>query len=346
VRSDGFNAVVHRATDGTVHEITAQGGTWVSGGLSNPNAHGDLPPAVSSKLSAYRRSDGTNAVVYRGGAVLVEISLDPVNGWTWNDLTSWGGQVPVGDPVAFVRADGESAVVFRSADGHINELRLGPSSWIPTDLSAAAGVSTLVASSDPSAFVRSDGYTSILFRAGTQIFELYQTAGQSWNWGQPTALTSTTAPDAASRPYGYTHHDGTNAIVYRTSANHLAEMWLDGLGWHVNELPVNVQHLAAGNPFAYVRSDAVEAIVYRETAPLLQATTQIWELANAPWQANDLTSWGAEPSTGDPTAYLRTDGFNSVLFRTLSNRVGELAIQIGDTAWHPGNLSSTAGETP
>ncbi len=346
VRSDGFNAVVHRATDGTVHELTAQGGAWVAGGLSNRNANGDFPPAATSKLSAYRRGDGTNVVVYRAGNVLVEIALDPVQGWTWSDLTSWGGQVPTGDPVGFVRADGESAVVFRSVDGHINELRLGPSSWIPSDLSSKAGISTLVASSDPSAFVRSDGYTSVVFRAGTQIFELYQTAGQDWRWGQPTGLTNTPSPDAASRPYGYTHHDGTTAIVYRTSGNRIAELWLDGLGWHVNDLGISAAHLAGGNPFAYVRTDALEAVVYRENASIYQPTTQIWELANNPWQANNLTSWGAEPSTGDPTAYIRNDGFNSVLFRTSSNRIGELAIQIGDTAWHPGNLSLSAGETP
>ncbi len=346
VRGDGFNAVVHVGTDDKVHELTIQGSDWVPGIISKPSPNNDLPPRPISGLSAYRRSDGTSAVVYRGlGDILVEISLTQGSDWTWSDLTAWGGQTPAGDPVGFVRADGESAVVFRSADGHINELRLGPSSWIPTDLSAQVGFMT-AASSDPSAFVRSDGLTSVVFRAGIQIIELFETPRGNWGVGQPSGLTNTPSPDADGRPYGYTHHDGTNAIVYRTSTNRIAELWLDGLGWHVGDLGVHSDHLAAGNPFAYVRTDALEAVMYREAPRPDQSSSSIWELVNNPWQANDLTSWGAEPTTSDPTAYLRTDGFNSVVFRTASNRIGELALRIGDIAWHVGNLSLTAGEAP
>jgi hypothetical protein len=184
VRSDGLSAVVHKATNGTVHEFVP-GAPWTVGTIAPAGM-----PAIAGKLSAYRRADGVNTVVYRStGNRIIELSLS-AGGWSAADLTTaGGGATPVGDPTGYVRADGVSAVVFRSSNGHINELRLGTQRWIATDLTADAG-SAIVASSEPSAFVRSDGRSSVVFRANNDIIELFKAAGQGQKWsiGGPSSL--------------------------------------------------------------------------------------------------------------------------------------------------------------
>lgn len=333
VRGDGFNAVLHKASNGQLHELFRNASTW---------SHGTIAPAgmptIASKLSGYRRADGINAVVYRSAANhIIELAL--VNGaWIQGDLTAAAGSAAaVGDPAAYVRGDGVSAIVFRAANGHINELRLTAAGWAATNLTAAAG-SAIVASSDPSAFVRSDGLSSVVFRAGSDIIELFKATGGSWGVGGPSSLAS--APAAASRPHGYNHHDGITAIVYRSTANRVIELWLDGAGWHFGDI-TGVGLAAAGDPVAYVRSDAVESVAYRSTSNLLM------ELTNNPWQSiNQSAIAGTSALTTDPAVYVRTDGLSATVYGLASNHVGELSLQIGASGSVAGDLTTQSGETP
>jgi Trypsin len=343
-RSDGFNAVVHVASNGNIDEFTPGATNWTVGSISGGVVNGHAP-AVASKLSGYRRSDGTNAVVYRSTAnQIIEIALIST-GWEWNPLPAAG--TPAGDPVAYVRDDGTNAVVYRATTGHIHELHLDQLGWHATDLMVASAI-PVTASSDPSAYVRSDGNSSIVFRSGTSIFELFKHANKPWDWGEPSAFAAG-APAAATdpsnfftapsntKPYGYTHHDGINAIVYRTSANEIWELWLDGAGWHAGGLGSN----AIGNPTAYVRTDGIEAVDFRS------ADHFIFEIANqGPWTPANLSSWGTPwvSATSDPSVYIRNDGVNAVLYGLASSQAGELSIHIGDSAWFAGNLSASAGE--
>lgn len=333
VRGDGFNAVVHKANNGQLHELFRSGSTWSHGTIAPAGM-----PAIASKLTAYRRADGINTVIYRSAANHV-IELALVNGaWIQSDLTAAaGGASAVGDPAAYVRGDGVSAIVFRAATGHIHELRLTATGWAPTDLTATAG-SALVASSDPSAFVRVDGFSSVVFRAGSDIIELFKATGGTWSVGGPSSLAS--APTAASRPHGYTHRDGTTAIVYRSTANRVIELWLDGAGWHFGDI-TGAGLPAAGDPVAYVRSDAVESVLYRSTSNLLM------ELTNNPWQSNNQSAVaGIGDLTTDPAAYVLTDGRSAAVYGLASNHVGELALQLGGSSALAGDLTVQAGETP
>ncbi len=331
VRSDGVSAVVHKGTNGSLHELVPSGASWTSSAFAPAGMQ-----TIAGKLSAYRRADGINAIVYRSTTNRI-VEVARVNGvWKAFDLTLAGGALPAGDPTAYIRADGVSAVVFRSANGHINELRLGTLGWLPTDLTAAAG-STIVASSDPSAFVRSDGRSSVTFRAGTDIIELFKSANQQWAIGGPSSLAG--APAATSRPYGYNHHDGTTAIVYRSTANRLIELFLDGAGWHFGDI-TKTGGSVAGDPVAYVRTDALEAVLYRSSA------NEITEVANIPWQSFNLTQkFGAGSATTDPAVFHRADGFNSVLYGLANNHVGELSLHIG-TNWNVDDLTISGGEVP
>lgn len=118
-RSDGINVMVHKATNGRVHELALVNGQWTAWDITSNG------PLAASKLSAYVRGDGTDAVVYRDASNrIIEIAHGPT-GWTAYDLSQSGGGTPAGDPVAYVRADGSSAVVYRGTNDNIYELHLG-----------------------------------------------------------------------------------------------------------------------------------------------------------------------------------------------------------------------------
>ena len=340
VRSDGVNAMVHYASDGLFHEFVPGMGNWTVAQLPNSLTPALPAPSRGARLSAYHRADGVNAIVYRSGTRVIEVALTDV--WHWADLTSWGGQAPVGDPVGYVRADGVSAVVFRSLDGHINELRLIPQGWQPLDLTAASGVPAM-ASSDPAAYPRNDGLTSVVFRSGTNIFELFKAAGHQWDWGEPSAVTVDGAPPlATNKPYGYTHHEGTNAIVYVSDVGDITELYLAADGWRWGWLG---GAKAVGNPTANVRSDSLEQVLYRS------GEGHIRELTNNPWQGWDLTgsaTGSSATAVTDPVAYMRADGWNAVVYDITGNHVGELSWHINttNTPWANADVTANIGETP
>jgi hypothetical protein len=325
VRSDGYNAIVHKV-GGAVNELYKTTGSWSFGTISSD------APAAASFLSAYKRADGINAVVYRSTANrIIELALVGVQ-WRWNDLTNTpGAEIANGNPVAYVGADGASAVVYRTTSGRIHELRLGTRGWIATDLSAAAGATGLAANSNPNVFVRSDGYSSVVFAAGPGIYELYRAPGGAWALGGISNLAG--ASPAASRPFGYTHRDGTNAVVYRNTSNQIVEMWLDSTGWHSNALADN----ADGNPVAYVRTDGVESVLYR-------SGTEIMELTNTPWRTWNLSNTGIPAVAIDPNVFIRADGYNSVLTHDGNNDVVQLYWKRGSPNWDWNDLSDAVGE--
>ena len=339
-RSDGYTAVVHKATDGTIHELWNGGSQWNVGSIA-PMAG----QPIAGKLSVYRRSDGVNAIVYRStSGRVIEVALGS-SGWTAADLTSWGGNLASGDPVAYVRADGVSAVVFRSSNGHINELRLGTNSWIATDLSAVSGASQL-AWSDPTPFVRADGFTSVVFSSSTAIIELFKQAGAQWAVGVPSSVTTNGAAPASAayaRPYGSTKRNGRAAIVYRSSSNRLIELRLESTGWRFDDI-TGTGPAVGGNPVAYVRTDGVDSVVYRTTGSQL---IEITRSALVPLQTWNLSAQHGIPSvTTDPAVYVRVDGDNAVIYGLASNHVGELSWHTGDPAWGRSDLTYSSGEQP
>jgi hypothetical protein len=329
VRDDELDAVVHVTTGNRVHELVRKNGQWQWGDLQDSTA-----PAVGSgqRLTAYRRADGMNTVVYRSSANrIIELALDGT--WTPQDLTTvTGGELCDGQPAAYVKADGVSAIVYRGATtGHIIELRLGSRGWIKRDLMAAAGSST-IAWSDPAVYVRSDGYSVVLFRSGDAIFELRQSTSGTWSMGSPSALAGAAA--AVGRPFGFTSSSGTNAIVYRTAAGQIIQLTLAGTQWSAAQLATG----AAGDPVAYTRTDLVEAVVFRNTA------NRIIEAAGG--LTYDLTTHAGAPAANtNPAVYHRNDGFNSVVYETAAGHVRELTYK-RDGTWGTADLTAVANETP
>jgi hypothetical protein len=342
LRSDGFDSIVHKGTDGHLHELFRGGTGWGEGDVSLATVNG-VPPAPASALAAYVRADGRNAIVYRSGTGLVEVALMDA-GWTWNWLPIIPGSTPTGDPAAYVRADGLSAVLYRTSYNHIIELsEVGtgnnPTGWLATDLTIAIYGAPL-ASSDPTAYVRSDGLSSVLFRSGDQIFELFMTPDHHWDWGEPSALAG--APPALSKPAGYSHHDGWNAIVYLTTSNRLEELWLDGYGWHAGDITGNAGTYY-GDPVPYVRTDAVESVLHWSWS--YGPGGQVWESANAPWAAYNLSAYGTGAVNTQPAPFLSHDGWNIIAIGGVNNHAGELFYGIG-TSWGFTDLTKSTGEVP
>ena len=327
-RSSSASVVQNVSTDGRIDEIGLTSSGW-----SDLDIHGSAP-AVNGKISALVRADGTSAVYFRSTTNKL-YELARVSGaWLPYDITGTA-EAPGSNPVAYIKADGVTAVVYRGATtNHIIERRLGSRGWLTTDLTAASGAN-VAASSDPSASVRSDGYSAVTFRAGTQIWELFQAPGGTWGWGVPSQLAS--APSAASRPFGFTHSDGTNAIVYRSSGDQIIHLKLTANGWTSTVLAGS----ATLDPTAYVRTDGVESIVYRNTNNQLVEITY-----SGVWQTWNLTTGTGGPTlNSSPAVYHRHDGNNVVLGKSSANHVIEHAYWRGGL-WNDYDLTAGTGETP
>jgi hypothetical protein len=220
VRSDGYSSVVHRATNGQVHELYLTSSGWGAGVL-------DGSGTTVGRPSPYVRSDGTNAVVYRDTSGHIrEISLSSA-GWSTADLTALtGAPVAAGDPAAYVRADGIDAVVFRSSGNHVIELSLA-NAWTVADLTALSAAPACPG--EPSGYARSDRVSSVVFRcADAHVHEIYRMPGASWATGDVSAIAG--APPAASDPFGYVRHDRTNSVVYVGTEGHVHELFPGGAG--------------------------------------------------------------------------------------------------------------------
>ena len=350
-RNDGWNAVLHKATDGSIHELVFGSSLqWFAGTIQPP---GFKP--IAGKLSAYRRTDGKNAIVYRStdGSVM-EIRLD--GGWKAKQINA---NLPTasGDPTAFVRADGVSAVVYRSGTRIIELRLLSDDSFAATDLTAAANVTSFAASSDPSPTVRADGLTSVVYRSNGSIVELFRRPGETWQAGVPSGLAThidggfpTTIPPAVSRPYASTRRDGRLAILYRSNSNNLIELTLESTGWKWDVLVANTGLNAAANPVQYVRTDVVESAVYRNSSGAVYEVARTPSYVHVPGQLPPAYNLSASYSvigavTTDPQVYLRNDNVNAIVYGLLSNRVGELSYERG-VGWASDNLTFSSGETP
>jgi Trypsin len=337
IRNDGTNAVVHANNAGRIREIALENGAWESNAI-----HPGVAPNVSGDVTAFKRNDGTDGIYYRSAANQIIEVAHVGNSWQAFDLTSAAGGPPAaGAPVAYVRSDGVSTVVYRSTSGRIIELKLGSGgSWLSTDLTTLCG-SSVTASSNPSAFVRSDNINSIVFRAGTHIWEFYQPLGGAWSCGVPSALTSTSPPPAASKPAGYARTNGTNAIVYRSTTNTIVELSLISGQWYWQQLATG----AAGDPAVYVRTDTKEIVLFRD------ASGDIIERSNGNgWSSANLTSiTNAASYAGNPAVYHRRDGYNIILYENpghLNDFVNEIHWRRGQAAWGASDLTTLSGETP
>ena len=160
-RGDGVSSVVYISGDGKVRQFRlATNGGWASQQLTGDAGE---PKAALQGLAAFVRTDGVNAIVYRGeDQHLYELTQDSGGEFAvLNDLTAITGAAPAtGHVHAYNRADGTSTVIYEGPNFHIHELALEGVSWSHRDLTArTASVPGL----QPYGYVRSDGATAIVY---------------------------------------------------------------------------------------------------------------------------------------------------------------------------------------
>jgi hypothetical protein len=184
-RSDGYDAVVYVGTDNAVHEISSINfATWSDGRIQWGG-----PPALGTP-SGFVRHDGINDVVFRGNdGTIWDVSLQ-LDGWHTDSVSNQcGGPTAAGDPVAFVRSDGTSSIVYRgggytrSLFKDVIELHYVNSGWqAAVDINQQYNPGTVgSAVGDPVPYVRSDGYTAIVYRDLFNYLHEMTTTDGSWS---------------------------------------------------------------------------------------------------------------------------------------------------------------------
>jgi hypothetical protein len=237
-RSDGWSVVVYRGTDAHIHELGLAPGSgyWQVGDLTAaanaPNASGDP--------TGYVRADATNAVVFQSAnsGDIYELRLPQGSAsWQPGDLTSLTrAPAAAGKPRGYVRPDHVTSVVYRATNKDIIELALPTQSpsWQAWDLSAIANATA--AASDPLPYVRSDDWSTVVYRGtDNHIHELGLAPGSSfWQVGDLSAITG--APAAVGGPTGYVRADNYSTVDFQSADSHVHELVLSGSSWSVADL--------------------------------------------------------------------------------------------------------------
>jgi hypothetical protein len=218
-----------------IYELGLYQDGWHAGDLST---QAGAPAAdYRAQMAPYVRSDGVNAVVYKGlDNHIYELALYP-DGWGVGDLTAQVG-APLADfgPAPYVRSDGFSAVVYKGFDNHIYELALYPDGWGVGDLTAQFGAPP--SAGTPTPYVRSDGFNAVVYSGSNgHIYELGLYA-DGWHAGDLTAQAGAPLPYGGFIGTPYVRGDGINAVVYTGQNGHIYELYLyprDGR-WHYEDL--------------------------------------------------------------------------------------------------------------
>jgi len=309
----------------------------------------------AARPAGQRRGDHVNSNVYAGSDGRIhELSLLPGGKWNLGDLfTASGNMAPtvVGNPAVSARPLGVNSainsVVYRSTDGHVYELSLPlGGKWGLNDLRLASGNSAPEAAGDPDAYLRSDGFYSVIYRTiDNRIQEIYVSGAGSWQTGDIFSASVIPPPPAAGDPVGYVRSDIVNAVVYRGIDNRIYELSLPvGGQWTVKDLfkASGASVPVAGNLAAYVRSDSVNSVVYRGSDGHIH---EIYRLLGGNWGTGDLNleSGNIAPvAAGDPAGYIRSDRVNSVVYRGADNRIHEFSLSSGAN-WQTSDLFTASG---
>jgi len=189
VRADGYDSVVYADTANNLREFALPLGSniWTNESIMTPPAGWTMPPGASGPPRGYVRSDGVSAVVYRSSTHIWELSRsagEPSSSPTWyaGELTP-AGATANSDPMPYIRADGQSTVMYADTAGHIQELALpyGSTSWSTGDLSTVPG--TPVAVDGPMGYTRADNNSAVVFHdAGGHVWQLKLTMVPFVQW--------------------------------------------------------------------------------------------------------------------------------------------------------------------
>jgi hypothetical protein len=316
-----------------------------------------------SDVTAYRRSDDGNSVLYRGFDNHIYELFLPLGASQWQ-LGSLTGLArasvgAAGRPACYVRSDNVNAVVYRGIDNHIYELWLpdGSVTWRIQDLTATAEAP--YAAGNPAAYVRHDRVNSVVYRGqDDHVYELFLPSGADpvfgffpWNFGDLSAIVGGFI--TPGNPAGYVNWDNGNSVVCRGFNHHIFELALPpgAVAWQLIDLSaVAGAPEAQGDPAGYRRSDPVSSVAYRGFDNHIHELYRLVGGAGT-WRHGDLSAaidrfWDA---AGDPVGYIRSDGTNSVVYRGIVGRLHELSLPPGvgaNRTWTVSDFFSIGSGSP
>lgn len=273
VRADGVSAVVYHTgggeAPGDIHELALEGDQWVYNNLfDQPHTQGAASPAGFAHIQGYVRADGVSVVVYAGRDGHVhELALEGGTDWHHYDLTKEAGAPTdlnggfLGGMEAFVRSDGTTAIVYRSRDGEIRQLKLGlDGRWRHNMLTDDPG-DPKAALFDVDAYVRTDRTNTIVY-TGTDkhVYEMTLDPTNEWVINDLSALTGA-PPATGSTISAYNRADGTSTVVYENDRR-TQELALEGgQHWVHNDLTQRLGAPAGLGPNGFVRADGITSII-------------------------------------------------------------------------------------
>ena len=193
-------------------------------------------------------------------------------------------------------------------------------------------------------YIPYEGNNAVVYEGSNgQIYELYLSS-TGWHLLELSLLAG--APPAFTwDPFGdalpFVRTDQINAVVYVGNNLHIYELFqLPGFSWQFEDLTNAGALEAAGNPAPYIRSDGVNSVVYKA-----RYDTDIHEASYSPragrWLDRNLSSLSGAPPGRDPHPYVRSDAFNSIVYRGLNSHIYEIFLVPGGAQY--GDLTDYAG---
>ncbi|MFI2202427.1 hypothetical protein ACH47Z_16930 [Streptomyces sp. NPDC020192] len=339
VDADRTERVVHRGTDGHIHELSFDG-AWHHTDLTG-TAQGD-PPESAGDPVAGSPSGAAAYVFFRGtDSHIHELSFD--GAWHHTDLTGTAqGDPPdsTDDPFGIIVNDigGEPTVLYRGSDSGIHDLSEFESAWsdlapgvlfAPDTPPEAAGGPTAVY------YWGLDNGMNVVYRSTDDhlcLLSLSRHFGAQYK-GDLTAMATGDPPAAVGNPAGDTLGDEEpeQHLVYRDGDGRLHELlgvYTGLVEWRHNDLSTaSGAPNAAGDPA--VRSwdvDKALHVVYRGTDDHIHDL-----VCNGQWHHEDLSGIsGAPQAAGDPAVYSwDVDKALHVVYRGTDDHIHEFRLTTG-----------------
>jgi hypothetical protein len=295
VRPDNVFSIAYRGRDNHIHALQIQ---------DDRGSHVDL--SVSSGVSSravgppthFVRGDGVATIVYaeEGGTSGDHVAQLHLSGENWvhsnlSELTQTQSPLVIA-PAGYVKSDHVTAVVFTDIEPGLQtrgiiEMALPQNgNWTSKNLFSSSSTPL----PDPRrwlmGFIRADGAPAVLYAGFDRGVHELAFVGDRWVGSALSQLAN--APKMKDilleGPVGYVRGDGTTAVVYSGSDDHIHELTAVGHTWTHSDLfslAPATGTLADGTPtasypFAYVRSDRVSSILW------IAPDKQIHELALLP----------------------------------------------------------------
>jgi hypothetical protein len=313
------------------------------------------PPPSIGNPAGYARSPADSAVTYitPDKQRVVELLREGQHDWKLNDLTALSGILASGNPITFtaltnVRTTDSTVAVAACGEvlgtAQVFQFWLSGGVWIPNVLTQLAG-SVPGGCAALGSYTRSDLMDVVVYTsADAHVHELSVSPGYQWFDGD---LTSFGGVNVVGGPAGYVRSDGINAVVYQGSDAHVHELALSYTcgTWADQDISGSAVS-AASDPRPYVSADHSNSVAFRGAGnDIYRVYARLPSSGTTPscvgrdigvalaWTVENLTNAAGGPSaSGQPSAYVRSDGVDAIVFVASDGHIHEIAVDAASTA--------------